>query len=178
MTSFGDKAAPDGAVFSQGLFTPVSMTKGLKPSLAQLNFLVSNIQKIAKTALPISIVKNPGEINGIPVNVTPGENPPGGVIGGRIYLFSDNIRTVGEAEVTLFHELFHVGIQKVIPAEQYAALMRTYASNPTVRRNMETWMATPEGQQKKGELNSARRADRRLLCQHVRKVNDQAATWQ
>ncbi|MDO8773813.1 MAG: hypothetical protein Q7K57_34890, partial [Burkholderiaceae bacterium] len=93
----------------------------------------------AKTSLPISVVKNPSEIDGIPVNVAPGSVPTGGVVGGRIYLFTDNLRTRGEVSVTIFHELFHYHLQNFVSDEQYAASMRDLARSPLVQRYMTLW---------------------------------------
>ena len=85
--------------------------------------MVDAFQKTAKTTLPISVVANPSEIDGILVNVAPGSKPTGGVVRGRIYLFTDNLRSRGEALVTIIHELFHYGLQNVVLTGQYAALI-------------------------------------------------------
>jgi hypothetical protein len=80
-------------VFSQGLLTPPALDNEPKPTPAQVQALVDAFQKASRALLPISVVKNPSEIDGIPVNVAPGSKPTGDVVGGRIYLFTDNLRT-------------------------------------------------------------------------------------
>lgn len=94
---------PD-VVFSQGLNAPKSL--GPKPTADQIQRLVDKVLQVAKNIVPVSIIGNPSQIHG--VNVPVGAKPTGAVIGGRIYLFSDNIGSMGEAYVTLFHELFHL----------------------------------------------------------------------
>ncbi len=101
--------------------------------------MVDSFQKAAKTSLPISVVNSPSEIDGIPVNVAPGSVPTWGVVGGRIYLFTDNLLTRGEVSVTIFHELFRYGLQNVVPAKQDVAMMRYVASNSMVQRYMALW---------------------------------------
>ncbi len=110
--------------FSQGLLAAPTLNNGPKPTPAQVQAMVDAFQKAAKTSLPISVVNSPSEIDGIPVNVAPGSVPTGSVVRGRICLFTDNLRARGDLLVTIFHELFHYGLQNVVPAEQYVALMR------------------------------------------------------
>ncbi len=128
-------------VFRQGLLTPPAPDNGPEPTPDQVQAMVDSFQKAAKTSLPISVVNSPSEIDGIPVNVAPGCIPTGGVVGGRIYRFTDNLRACGELLVTIFHELFHYGLQNVVPAEQYVALMRYVASNSMVKNYIALWNA-------------------------------------
>jgi hypothetical protein len=106
-------------VFSQGLLSPASL--GPKPTLQQVQRLVDQIQQVAKNVVPISVITNPGQIAGLRVPV--GTKPSGALIDGRVYLFVDNLKSTGDAYVTLFHEFFRLGLQKVIPAENYAPLV-------------------------------------------------------
>jgi hypothetical protein len=41
--------------------------------------------------------------------------------------------------VTIFHELFHYGLQNVVPDGQYAASMRDLARSLLVQRYMTLW---------------------------------------
>ncbi|MDO8772164.1 MAG: hypothetical protein Q7K57_26375 [Burkholderiaceae bacterium] len=123
----------------RGLLISPTLNNGPKPTPAQVQALVDAFQQAAKTTLPILVVANPSEIDGIPVNVAPGRIPTGGVIGGRIYLFTDNLRARGEVLVTIFHELFQSGLHNVVPDEQYAASMRDLARSPLVQRYMTLW---------------------------------------
>jgi hypothetical protein len=54
---------------------------------------------------------------GVNVDVPAGVKPSGALIDGQIYLFTDNLESTGTAYTTIFHELFHLGLSKVIPAE-------------------------------------------------------------
>lgn len=113
-----DGVERQGCVKGAGLLTPASL--GPKPTFEQVQGLVDQIQKVAKNVIPISVVANPSQIAGLRVPV--GTKPSGALIDGRVYLFADNLRSTGDAYVTLFHELFHLGLQKVIPAGDCAAL--------------------------------------------------------
>ncbi|MEN6584542.1 MAG: hypothetical protein ABFE02_00635, partial [Sulfuricella sp.] len=146
----GDLALPDrdgagaGAKFSQGLLSPAG--NGKKPSRETVQAIVNSFQRAAKETLPITVVNQPSEVNGL---VAPsGTKPSGAVFNGRIYLFADNLVSPGDVHVTIFHELFHLGLQRVIPAKDYAALLQQFANNPLVARYVRDWKASPEGQQR------------------------------
>lgn len=83
--------------------------------------MVNTVQKAAKNILPVTVIGNPSQVPG--VQVPAGAKPLGALIGGRIYLFSDNLWSTGDAFVTLFHELFHLKLQKVLPDEDYEGVM-------------------------------------------------------
>lgn len=138
-------------VFSQGLLSQPS--QGPKPTFKEIQRLVDRVQNVAKNVIPITVIGNPGQIAGVKVPV--GAKPTGAVINGQIYLFADNIKSTGDAFTTLFHEIFHLGLQKVIPAEDYAMLLRKFASNLMVRRFVQTWKASPEGIEKAASMPSA-----------------------
>lgn len=125
------------AMFSQNLVAPQST--GPKPTLEQIQGFVEKILQVAKNVIPVSVIASPHEIAGVKVPV--GTKPTGAVVDGRIYLFSDNLKSIGEAYVTLFHEVFHLGLQRVIPADDYAALatvnLRSVRTTP--RRALSAW---------------------------------------
>ena len=100
-------------------------------------------------------MKNPSEIDGIPVNVAPGSNPTGGVVRRRIYLFTNKLRSSGEALVAIFRKLFHYGLQNVVPAEQYAVLIRDLARSALLQRYMNLRKDSSGGRVSVKELNSA-----------------------
>ena len=139
------------AMFSQGLLSPASF--GPKPTLDQIQRLVDKVLQVAKNVIPVSVIASPHEIAGVKVPV--GAKPTGALIDGRIYLFADNIQSIGDAYVTLFHELFHLGLQKVIPAEDYATLLRQFSRNLLVQKFVRDWKASPEGVEKEAKMNSA-----------------------
>ena len=91
----------------QNVLSPASF--GPKPTLYQIQRLVDKVLQVAKNVVPVSVIGNPSQIAGI--QVPAGSKPKGALVDGRIYLFADNIQTIGDAYVTLFHELFIHRIQ-------------------------------------------------------------------
>ncbi|MFG5779851.1 PLxRFG domain-containing protein [Comamonas sp. J-3] len=144
-------SSPRKARFSQGLVSPP--TAGPKPGAQRIQRLVDQVQQLSKSELPIAVVGSPSDVPGIEAPI--GTNPSGALADGRIYLFADNIRSIGEAYVTLFHEVFHLGLQKVIPAEDYAALLKDFARNPLVQKFMRQWKDSAEGRQRAAQMPSA-----------------------
>jgi hypothetical protein len=146
--SMGAQPAPAAndanVVFSQGLMPPVSL--GPKPTFDQIHRLVDKFQQVAKNVIPITVVRHPGEVPSIQPPI--GTKPSGALVDGRIYLFSDNLRFVVDAKVTLFHEVFHLGLQKVIPSEVYAAVPKQFSRNVLVQRFVRAWKDSPEGMQR------------------------------
>ncbi|OQW85704.1 MAG: hypothetical protein BWK72_20945 [Rhodoferax ferrireducens] len=114
---------------------------------------MDKVLQVAKNIVPVSVIGNPSQIAGI--RVPAGSKPKGALIDGRIYLFADNIQSIGDAYVTLFHELFHLGLQKVIPVEDYAALLRKFSRNLLVQKYEREWNASPEGVKKAAKMPSA-----------------------
>lgn len=143
--------AGDGAVFSQGLLSTNSL--GPKPTPEQVQRLVDKIQKIAKNVIPVTVIGSPSQIPG--VYVPAGSKPTGALIRGQIYLFTDNIKSIGDAYVTLFHEVFHLGLQNVIPAEDYAAMLRKFSRNVLVQNFVRKWKSSPEGIERAAAMPSA-----------------------
>ena len=139
------------AMFSQNLVAPQST--GPKPTLEQIQRLVDKVLQVAKNVIPVTVIGNPSQVPGVRVPV--GSKPTGALIDGRIYLFADNIKSTGDAYVTLFHELFHLGLQKVIPAEDYASMLIQFSRNLLVQKFVRDWKASPEGVEKAGTMNSA-----------------------
>lgn len=146
-----DKPAGKEATFSQGLLSPNA--SGPKPTPEQVQRLVDKVQQVAKQAIPVTVAGSPSDVVGVEVPI--GAKPSGALIDGRIYLFSDNLGSIGDAYVTLFHEIFHLGLQRVLPAEDYAAVLRQFARNPLVARYVTQWKNSPEGVQKATAMPSA-----------------------
>ena len=42
-----------------------------------------------------------------------------------IYLFADNLRSIDDAQKTLFHEMFHFWLRRFLTKEQYVLLLST-----------------------------------------------------
>lgn len=98
--------------FGQGLLS--LRDPGPNPTLEQVQAVVDGFQKVAKSPLPITLVNSPADVNCLPVHIPIGAKPMGGVFAGRNYLFADTFTSSGEATVTVYHVLFHNGLQKVI----------------------------------------------------------------
>lgn len=141
-----------GPMFSQGLFGP---SFGPKPTLDEVNRLVAKVQAVSKNVIPITVVRNPSQIIGVEFDVPAGVKPLGALINGQIYLFTDNLRSTGDVSVTIFHELFHLGLSKVISAEDYAALLREFAKEPIAQSYINEWKTSPEGRQRAATMPSA-----------------------
>jgi hypothetical protein len=140
-----------GPVFSQGLLS--SPSTGPKPTIQAIQQLVAKVQAVSKNILPVTVVGNPSQVPGL--EVPTGTQPTGVLTGGKVYLFADNITSIGDAYATLFHELFHLGLQKVIPAEDYAALLKQFTNNPLVQNFVRRWKNSQEGQEKAASMPSA-----------------------
>jgi len=140
----------DAPKFSQGLLAPKG---GPKPTLQQIQALVEKVQQVAKNALPVTVTASPSDVPGL--EVPAGSKPTGVMTGGRIILFADNIRSTGDAYATLFHEFFHLGLQKVIPAEDYATVLKRFANNPLAQKLVRDWKNSEEGRQRAVDLPSA-----------------------
>ncbi len=94
---------------------------------------MDKIQQVAKNVIPVTVVASPSNVTGLKVPV--GTKPSGPLVDGRIYLFADNLRSVGDVSVPLFHELFHLGLRRVIPAEEYAVLLKDLIPEAGVANN-------------------------------------------
>ena len=94
-------------VFSLGLLSPTS--NGPKPTKKQVQALVDGFQKLSKSRLPITVVNSPSEVDGLEVHIPVGAKPMGAVFEGKIYIFTDNLPSNGNAVLTVFHASFHRG---------------------------------------------------------------------
>ena len=128
--------------------------QGAKPTLASVQKLVDSLIPVLKSGLDITVSKNPVEA-GVAASLPSGFNPPGAVIDGRLYLFSDNIVSDFDAKVTLFHELFHMGLQKVLAPQDFAALLKPFVADPQVAKYMREWRGSTDGKDRAAKLNSA-----------------------
>ncbi len=70
----------------------------------------------------------------------------GAVHKGAIYLFRDQLGSLGEVQRTLFHELLHYGLRKMFSKAQFIEEMHKLASrDASIRREAERWSATEDG---------------------------------
>lgn len=86
-------------------------------SVSTLVQLVHNpLQKFA-TKIPVEVRESVTDL-GYPEN-----GAKGMTVGGTIYLFRDRLGSLADARDMLFHELFHFGVRRFLPREQYTNTM-------------------------------------------------------
>jgi hypothetical protein len=82
--------------------------------------------------------------------VLPGASKADGIAGavhdGRIFLFLDQLSTLGDVQETLFHELFHYGVRKVFSREQFIReMLSLYERDAWIKERADAWVKTAEG---------------------------------
>lgn len=114
------------------------------------NLLESLVARIPG-APSVQVVDNPNSIPG--VQVSAGVTPSGGVVGGQIYLFRDNIADKTDAIRTIFHELFHYGLNKVLSKQAYIqTMLRLRNTDAKVREYAVRWEKSADGVGRKGTM--------------------------
>jgi hypothetical protein len=76
-----------------------------------------------------------------------GEAPvsAGATIGGKIYLFRNGISSRDSAAATIWHELFHYGLRKLMTPDNYvSAMSKLYNIDPQVKAYADRWKATED----------------------------------
>ena len=69
----------------------------------------------------------------------------GAVIDGKIYLFRDALASAEDVTETLWHEILHYGVRKVLSKQGFIAEMsKLYQADPTIKAAADTWMKTSE----------------------------------
>ena len=131
--------------YSQGAPAAQKMTK------ESLQSLVGEVLSSAPKAPEVEVVDNLESVLGdrTPAGIT----PKGGVVNGRVYLFRDNIESPLDAIKTIWHELFHHGLRKVLPHEAYVqTMLKLQFADPKVRAYATRWKGTEEAAQRKGTM--------------------------
>ncbi len=137
------------------MVAPVLLNAAGSPATPEQKLSKQRLESLVKEALAdlaqaptVLILDSPSALPGagIPADLT----PAGGVVGGKIYLFRDNITSEAEALRTIFHELFHFGLNRILPREQYTqAMLRLQAADPEVRKYATRWRESEEGVQRR-----------------------------
>jgi hypothetical protein len=77
----------------------------------------------------------------------------GAVVGGQAYLFRDGIGSEMEGQQSVFHELLHLGLRKLLPPTEFRMTMsRLYKNDPMVRQLADKWLASEVGREAAAEL--------------------------
>lgn len=145
--SAGASMAEAGARFSQG--SAIAPEQQL--SKEELETLAASLTRRVPRAPEIIVADSARLLFG--GEVPAGTTPSGGVVGGKMYLFRDGIANVSIATRTVFHELFHSGLDKVMPKAKYIqAMLRLQALDTNVAAYAKRWRESVEGQERKGQM--------------------------
>jgi hypothetical protein len=115
-------------------------------SNAELEGIVDDVKKSLGGEVEVTILDSAKDLD---------PKAPAGAAGlvkdGNVYLFRDGIKSGIEGAKTVFHELFHLGLQKLLtnPKEYHRVMINLYRMNAKVREMADKWIASPEGQDAK-----------------------------
>ena len=84
------------------------------------------------------------------VGSIPGATVPGATSGavhkGAIYLFRDSIASQAELARTIFHELFHYGLRRLLTKDQFTAkMLELYHRDSYLKSEADTWAKSEDG---------------------------------
>ena len=115
-------------------------------SNAELEGIVDDVKKSLGGEVEVTILDSAKDLD---------LKAPAGAAGlvkdGNVYLFRDGIKSGIEGAKTVFHELFHLGLQKLLtnPKEYHRVMINLYRMNARVRGMADKWIASQEGQDAK-----------------------------
>jgi len=115
-------------------------------SNADLEGIVADVKKSLGGEVEVTILDSAKDLD---------SKAPAGAAGlvrdGNVYLFRDGIKSGIEGAKTVFHELFHLGLQKLLPnsKEYHRVMINLYRMNARVREMADKWIASQEGQDAK-----------------------------
>ena len=115
-------------------------------SNAELEGIVDDVKKSLGGEVEVTILDSAKDLD---------SKAPAGAAGlvrdGNVYLFRDGIKSGIEGAKTVFHELFHLGLQKLLPnsKEYHRVMINLYRMNARVREMADKWIASKEGQDAK-----------------------------
>jgi polyhydroxyalkanoate synthesis regulator phasin len=113
-----------------------------RASHAELEKVVSDIGKALGGEVSVTILD---DVTDVDAKQQPGTRA-GALIKGQIYLFRSGIAKGIEGQKTVFHELFHKGLENLLPEAEYRAMMsRFYNQSAEVRRMADAYLASDTG---------------------------------
>ena len=136
----------DGAMFSARDSAPEKQLP-----LDQIERLVKSALRGVKNAPTVRVVASPEAIG----LTAPVDTVPSGVTmtNGDIYVFQSGIGSALEVDMVVFHEVFHKGIQNVLPTADYVGAMQDIAKHDAkVREYAGIWSDSKAGKAAMGEL--------------------------
>jgi polyhydroxyalkanoate synthesis regulator phasin len=115
-----------------------------RASHAELEKVVADIEKALGGKVAVTILD---DVTDVDAKQQPGSRA-GAVIKGEIYLFRSGIAKGIEGQKTIFHELFHKGLKKILPEAEYRALMnKFYSQSADIRAMADAYLASDTGKQ-------------------------------
>ena len=119
--------------------TPAPVEKPMGHS--EIEGLIAEVEKTLGGAVDITILDKATDLDRKAAVGT-----AGAVVSGKVYLFRDGIASGIDGVKTIFHELFHHGLQKLLSTRKYHEVMNgLYISNARVRKLADAWINTAEG---------------------------------
>jgi hypothetical protein len=115
---------------------------------AELEGIVADVKKALGGDVEVNILDSAKDLDA---------KAPAGAAGlvrdGQLYLFRDGIPSGLEGAKTVFHELFHLGLQKLLTnsKEYHRVMVSLYQMNAKVREMADKWIRSQEGQDAKAE---------------------------
>jgi len=136
----------DGAVFSTSDSPPEKQLP-----LQQIERLVQSALRGMKNAPNVRVVANPEAIG----LRSPVDTVPSGVTlaNGDVYVFQSGVGSPIDVDMVVFHELFHKGLQNVLPKVDYVAAMQDIAAaDSKVRQYAGEWSDSKAAKSQMEEL--------------------------
>jgi len=115
---------------------------------AELDGIIARVKKSLGGDVEITILDSAEQLKQASPEIDIPEGAAGLVAGETVYLFRDGITSGIEGEKTVFHELFHLGLRKLLdtPQKYFSTMVELYRANARVKALADTWIATAEGQ--------------------------------
>lgn len=142
-------------------------------SEATLTDLSDTLLAGVHNAPPVFVLDSPELLASHGIRVDDAPVASGAMFDGKIFLFRDGIDSPAQARATIWHELFHYGLRKLLTPERYAgAMTRLYNRAPqglALRRPLDRqWGLRPTPPAQRQRHQHAPNLDRRGAGQHRR----------